>query len=344
MSSSQRRERVISNRMLLAVRDCMLDLQLDWTEAAETVGFAPEAADEPEGTMAIGQLSALFDYLVDASGDDAVGLKIGFSIPIGVTGAFDYIALSSASIRAALQSWQRFHHVPTNAIGLRFDENAVSGSLRWELPDFEGPRAQIIGLVMGYAISRLRHMMCDSNAMPRVELSHERPVRIADYERILGPDLRFDQPVDRLSFPSDWLDRVPPKRDPMLCGLIEEMAASALREVELAADALFLVNRYVTEGLERGELSLDRIAARMSMSARSLQRLLEENGTSFRRVSERIRRETAQRLLAESVLPLREIARRTGFSDQTALSRAVKTWFGLSPHEMRRGKGAGKSG
>lgn len=50
-----------------------------------------------------------------------------------------------------------------------------------------------------------------------------------------------------------------------------------------------------------------------------------------------LRLEKAASLLRETALPIAEIALRTGFSDQAALTRAMKRETGLTPGAMRRG-------
>ncbi len=71
------------------------------------------------------------------------------------------------------------------------------------------------------------------------------------------------------------------------------------------------------------------------MSQSAVQRLLEKEGTSFRQLSEEVRRSAAERYLLGTDLPMKEIAYLLGFSELSTFSRAVKTWFGVSPKKVR---------
>ncbi|MEU2258579.1 helix-turn-helix domain-containing protein [Nocardia xishanensis] len=48
-----------------------------------------------------------------------------------------------------------------------------------------------------------------------------------------------------------------------------------------------------------------------------------------------VRRETAQRLLRQTDLPLSQVSGMVGFSEQSALSKASHRWWGVSPRAVR---------
>ena len=82
--------------------------------------------------------------------------------------------------------------------------------------------------------------------------------------------------------------------------------------------------------------SLGQVAELAGMSTRSLQRLLTNEGTSFRALLDESRRART----IEALQTGRKTVHRTpgdfGFSGQSALSRAVRRWTGTSPKHLRR--------
>lgn len=66
------------------------------------------------------------------------------------------------------------------------------------------------------------------------------------------------------------------------------------------------------------------IAGRLNMSARTLQRRLSDHGLSFQTLVDASRRELAERLLKQTEYTLSEIALLTGFSEQSAFTRAFR--------------------
>jgi AraC-like DNA-binding protein len=82
-------------------------------------------------------------------------------------------------------------------------------------------------------------------------------------------------------------------------------------------------------------LTLEQLADRWHMSRRTLHRQLQREGTSFRRLSEQLRRDKAIALLLEGRCQVREIARRLDMTEP-AFSRAFKHWTGMTPLNYRK--------
>lgn len=91
----------------------------------------------------------------------------------------------------------------------------------------------------------------------------------------------------------------------------------------------------VSQTLSEGVPTLSDIAASLGMSARTLQRRLADQEQSFQGVVDLARRELAQQLLQETQYSLAEIAFLTGFSEQSAFTRAFKRWSGQTPRSYR---------
>jgi AraC-like DNA-binding protein len=86
--------------------------------------------------------------------------------------------------------------------------------------------------------------------------------------------------------------------------------------------------------IDQPAASLARLARAAGMSARSLQRLLTLEGTSFRRLADELRRERSlQALLANPAISA--AAADAGYTAQSSLSRAVRRWTGSCPKSLR---------
>jgi AraC-like DNA-binding protein len=87
--------------------------------------------------------------------------------------------------------------------------------------------------------------------------------------------------------------------------------------------------------LPTGQCSVDEIAGQLAMHPRTLQRQLAAEGTSCQQVIERERRAHAGRYLAEPDLELSQIAGLLGYTEQSALNRSCRRWFGMTPRQYR---------
>ena len=84
-----------------------------------------------------------------------------------------------------------------------------------------------------------------------------------------------------------------------------------------------------------GELSIELGAEIARTSPRTLSRWLASEGTSWRRLVDRVRLDAADRMLADPALPLGEIAAELGYSDHAHFTRAFRRWTGESPSAYR---------
>lgn len=91
----------------------------------------------------------------------------------------------------------------------------------------------------------------------------------------------------------------------------------------------------VSQMLSEGVPTLTEISTSLGMGARTLQRRLAEKGHSFQDLVDLARRELAYQLLKETDYSLAEVAFLTGFSEQSAFSRAFKRWSGHTPRSYR---------
>jgi AraC-like DNA-binding protein len=82
--------------------------------------------------------------------------------------------------------------------------------------------------------------------------------------------------------------------------------------------------------------SIQTIADQMHIDVRTLRRRLTRERTTFRVIEAQIRKSLATELLATSAVTIDEIARRLGYSEAAAFSRAYKQWTGVAPSAARR--------
>jgi transcriptional regulator GlxA family with amidase domain len=100
-------------------------------------------------------------------------------------------------------------------------------------------------------------------------------------------------------------------------------------------EPLRTLGAWVAENL-RGDLSLERLAAHVGMSSRSLTRVFRaELGTSPAAYVERIRLEVACHALETTDDPLKAIADRVGFGTPESLHRAFRRRLSVTPGEYR---------
>jgi AraC-like DNA-binding protein len=100
------------------------------------------------------------------------------------------------------------------------------------------------------------------------------------------------------------------------------------------------VRRVLMEELQLGEPTLARLAARLRMSERTVQRRLGDDGTSMQALLDEVRCQISVRQLAESSRTIAEISYAVGFAEVRAFHRAFKRWTGSTPAAYRQSRAA----
>lgn len=95
--------------------------------------------------------------------------------------------------------------------------------------------------------------------------------------------------------------------------------------------------RIINEKYMEPELSLVSVSSDIGISPNYLSALLKkETGTTFKELLTKRRIETAQRMLADTEIKVREIAEKCGYRDQHYFSYCFKKYTGVSPNGCRR--------
>jgi transcriptional regulator GlxA family with amidase domain len=116
----------------------------------------------------------------------------------------------------------------------------------------------------------------------------------------------------------------------------QSQLSPALRRQEREPPRLSSISTFVLEHLDE-PLPVERIAARVGMSARTLSRWCREHlDASPAELVRRIRMDEARRLLEDTALPLKDISERAGLGDASTMWRAFTRRLGVTPARYRR--------
>ncbi len=108
-----------------------------------------------------------------------------------------------------------------------------------------------------------------------------------------------------------------------------------LAEVEASATTRARARSALLELLPSGRASVQAVAACLGISARTLQRRLMEEDTTFQRVLDGTREELARHYLGSTAMAGAEISFLLGFEDPSSFVRAFHDWTGKTPEQVR---------
>ncbi len=87
--------------------------------------------------------------------------------------------------------------------------------------------------------------------------------------------------------------------------------------------------------LDTGSCGHRQVAGTLYMHPRTMQRRLKDEGTTFEDIRDQLRRDLAERYLAEPELSLSQVTALLGYSEQSALGRSCRRWFHATPRDFR---------
>ncbi len=87
--------------------------------------------------------------------------------------------------------------------------------------------------------------------------------------------------------------------------------------------------------------AVEDVARDLHMSSRTLQRRLQEEGSSYQRVLDEARHQMARYYLSNSVFELNEAAYLLGYEDANSFVRAFRSWEGIPPSLWRQTQRSG---
>lgn len=109
----------------------------------------------------------------------------------------------------------------------------------------------------------------------------------------------------------------------------------------MALDASDRVRQALLHTMGAGRGTKEEVGMLLSMHPRTVQRKLRREGTTFETIREEVYSSAALRLLRDSDVTLTQVALALGYSDQSALARCCRRWFGKTPTELRAGSSGG---
>jgi len=146
----------------------------------------------------------------------------------------------------------------------------------------------------------------------------------------------FDQGVNSVTFSARHLDAEVIRGEHELDDFLKLAPYHIVIEPPASVDSTaHRIRQFIGEDFRQELPSFEALTRFLNMSARTLRRRLEKEGTSYQRIKDNARRDAAISLLSQRGLTVSDVAEMVGFSDPSAFHRSFKKWTGRSPGSCR---------
>jgi AraC-like DNA-binding protein len=327
--------------MTLATKTVGVDQVLQHLEALESLGLPPRdrlcrgaglepaLLAQPQGRLPRQVISRLYAEAERLSGDPLIGLRAGACSR--ARGLLGHLFLAGRTVAEGLSEIAPLGRVASDSLYFEFVRDVSVGWLRFGTETSDPTVLPLIEEYLGALIVQSLVGSVPGFRAVEVHFVHAPRGAAADYEAVLGGPVRFRQAHNAIGISSRDLALRIPTANPLVARLVADELG---RQLELTEGSTFRmrVQRALVYLIDQGQVgSCEEVARRLGVGARTLQRRLHGDGTTFRSARDEVLREAALELLGNTSLPVQSVAEQLGFADAAAFSRAFRRWTGAAP-------------
>lgn len=272
-----------------------------------------------------------------------LGLELGAKFRLEDLGPFYSIFILTRDLRSALLRMCSFQSMwQTNTV-MEFIRGSSTSVCRYCIQDPSiWPRRQDAEFALATLTKFVRELMHTRWRPAAVEFEHDVNGRAGTLSEYFNAPVHGNCAANQLVISNAELEKplrwrfdtgahdVVPVLERHLMELLRPAEEAGQESVATRVDAL------IARRLGRAEVNIEAIAKEMNMSVRSLRRHLTDAGTSFRQILQARRRTAVEVILSSKGGRIADLASRMSYSDSAVLSRAFKSWTGMSPRAYAR--------
>src|SRR6185503_1565166 len=280
-------------------------------ELLHAAGLDPALLADPDAYLLYSQEMRLWDEAVRLSGDHDLGLHLAEWVARAPEDHFDVLTFAVRSCPTLGENYRlagRYIRLIHEGIYLSLEEEGeVARLVHGHFPEQIGPRQPVEGML---ALTLLlgRRATGVEFAPEAVCFAHARPERVSEQERVFGAPVHYGCPRNELVLARALLERPQRHAAPRLLAILDDQLGGILSGLPEGRRFRDVVKRCMIDELPEHEPAVAAIAAKLHMSARSLQRRLQSEGISFAEVLSDLRRDRALLYLQDRRIAIGEVA------------------------------------
>lgn len=248
-----------------------------------------------------------------------------------------FAALCSSNLAGALERIAKYVKLIAPMI-IRIDRAAAHTTVTIDFMDHTLPPPQVFLAFKLVFFVQLARLATRSPVQPLVvswplATDGDRLTALA-YQNYFGVAVA-DGPLARLVLSNEDMDRPFLTENHKMWLFFEPSLRQRLADLDKTAGMVERVRSTLLEALPAGDVSMQTVSRRLAVSVRTLQRRLQEEGTSFQQTLDALRESLAHHYLRNTEMSSAEISFLLGFEDSNSFARAFQSWTGKTPQSAR---------
>lgn len=287
-----------------------------------------------QATVTAAQYFRIWQAYSDLVGDTAIGtIRLATIFDTAQYPPNVLVTYHASDYRDALHRMVQHKQLcPPELLHMTEDGEYCAVELEWMQSEQPGPP-----ILVGTTLAFLLELGRRGTGQPLTARSVEFAQPMGDVkalEAYFGCPVRIGAARNRLTLHRRDLDRPFTSYNRELLEILTPVLDHSLDE-QRGRSFLEKVKWILKRSLTGGRLDIRAVASELSMSDRTLQRRLADEGTTFKQLLTQARHERAREYLADPKLDIKEVAFLIGYEDQNSFYRAFRLWEGDTPSNWR---------
>lgn len=296
------------------------------------------ALEDDDALLSLLAVTRLLEASAVATGCPDFGLRMSRGQDVTVLGPLAIAIRNAATVAQAMHDFSSYLFVHSPAMVLSLHENSTAVPYTTEVRfDIHLGSRQVQRQVLDLCVADIHNFMGALAGaqydLKILALPHTPIAPVSVYQRFFAAPIRFASEYAALYVAPETLAVNLQAVDEKLRTLVVDYLDQNFPAPEHGVSARVRQALHATLGTPRYNKA--DIAALLAMHPRTLQRHLDAEGTQFLNLREEVRKDAAMRYLRETQLPLVQVAGILGLSEQSALARSCRRWFGTTPSALR---------
>ena len=306
---------------------------MDLSQVLEAAKLDRDLLNAPRARVSAAAYSRMWVALADLMDDEFFGLD-SHGLRRGSYALMTRAAVSSDNLEHAMRRILRFLHATLDDFQGELVRSADEA--RVILHD-GGVLRQLFGYGTWFILVHGLACWLVHRRIPLREMQFRCPPPGDDshYRTRFCENVKFSGKTTHITFANDLLDLKIAESPETVDNFLRAAPANLLVKYRNDASTSAQVRHRLRSQLPDDWPDLEKLAQELSVSGTTLQRRLQQEGLSYQRVKDDLRRDIAIDLLSSASLTVAEVAARTGFQETSAFHRAFKKWTGVSPGAYR---------
>jgi len=314
--------------------------QLNTSPILKELGISADLLGEGSQYITGNQFQALISALLKLSNDTLFGLHTAKFVQPSSYSVLGYISMNCKTLGEAITKIPSFEQLVGDMGTTNIEHQGRCFKIGWQchFTDMKVKQQMIDNCLASWS-TFARYLISNQGKPLKVLLSREQPelYQQQEYQKVFDCPVLFNQTENAILFDASLLDLPLNKGDQLLLSTLESHAKTLISTISTEVGLLSQVSSEIKKALKNGSYLQPDIAKSLGLGAKTLQRRLSEENTSFQVLLDETRLSMAKELLEQKQdqLSVDQISGELGFIEPRSFFRWFKKITQQTPGEYR---------